>query len=118
MSDKYCYSTNQERYYGEYGSREEALEAARDDGGEGTIWTGLAVTPDPADWIGAEDIIEHIQCQDDFAGEHAEDWPGETVAQRNELTEAVIEVFNQWMDRHGLRPKFFNAVDIQEHKPE
>lgn len=67
-------------------------------------------SPDPAGYIDADLIIEHVKCQDDFSHEFAEDWPDESREQNDELTEIMRATFRQWLDRHGLNPTF-STVD-------
>lgn len=112
--ETYAYSLDEEMYHGGYGSPEEAAhECFECDDDAETCHVGRCVTPDPVDYLDAEILIDNIQCQDDFAGEWAENWPGEAKEQRDELTAEFKKVFAAWLDRHNLRPRFFNVVDVQ-----
>jgi len=44
-----------------------------------------------------------------LSGDHAEDWDMSTKEQRAELEREVRSVMAAWLDRHNLRPTFFNV---------
>lgn len=49
---------------------------------------------------------------------NADGWYRSTTAQREELEREVRAVMAAWLDRHDLRPKFWNADEIEEHLPQ
>lgn len=111
MGERWAYSRDGEFYRGDFADwREAALDALHDAAEGASVWVGQCEPPvDPEHYIDADFLIEHIACQDDFNGEWAEDWPGATQAQMDELTDSVRAVIAEWLDRHKLRPRFFTV---------
>lgn len=110
---KYSLSWDGETYYGEYETKQEAEQAGFDDDEyfkeRGWFWVGECVPPaQPEDLWNAEDWLEHVSCQDEYCAEWAEDWDQSTREQREELEREVRGVMAAWLDRHGLRPRFWN----------
>lgn len=106
---KYAYSTDRERYEGEFDSAEEAArEAFAEDEQREQVEVSVIELPLPPEhYVNAGCILEHILCQDDYNYPAAEDWPGETKEQRDELTEMLQKTVAQWLDKHSLRPTHF-----------
>lgn len=107
---KYAYSYNEENYQGDCDSREAAAaEAFAEDPEATVIWVGEVVPPpQPEGYWDAEDWIEHVAIQDEYATHWGEDWDGSTKEQRQELETEVRAVLAAWLDRHDMRPTFFN----------
>lgn len=79
------------------------------------FYLGRIVAPtQPEDRWSADDWLEHVSVQDDYSGEHAEDWDISTEEQREELETEVRKVMAAWLDRHGLRPDFWNVDEVEE----
>ena len=114
----YSYSTNQESYFGDFATREQALAEAINEAreyGHKKVWIGQSVPPtQPEDLWVAEDWLELVSCQDDYCLDCASDWDESTNAQREELESAVRTVMAEWLDRHKLRPKFFLVDNVEE----
>jgi hypothetical protein len=117
--EQWSYSRCGESYSGGFTSwREAALEAfhGTDDS---SVWVGRCEPPiDPESFIDADFLIEHIQVQDEYNHEWAEGWPGATQEQEDELTDAVRAVLAEWLDRHGLRPRFYTIPHGFQVTPE
>lgn len=106
---QYGFSLDEERYHGFHDSREEAVIAAFEyDPDAKECFTGEIEVPIPENCLSADTLIEDIQCQDEFSGEWAQDWPNNTEDQLKELEENLQKVFGEWLDKHDLRPKFYN----------
>lgn len=111
-------------FLGESDSREEAVLAwfsseqedlPRDKWLKLGCWVGEIRKPIcPSSFIHASNIIEHIQCQDEYSVDWAESWPGSSGEQEEELENELRQVFLAWMERHKLHPKFF-MVDAVEY---
>ncbi len=120
MNEKkeFCYSTDGENFHtlGEFATAREAAEAFfKDNAADETVEIAEPSPPsEPEDFIDADLIIEHVGCQDDYQCDAAEDWPGATVAQLDELTEELRKVFASWLHKHGLRPGFYTCRDAQK----
>lgn len=109
---QYTLSRDGERYYGRYATVQEALNEANSD----RCWIGIATPPpSPETMWHAEDWLEHVSVQDSYCGEWAEDWDESTKSQRDELEDEVRRVMAAWLDRHGLRPKFWTVTDSVEY---
>ena len=110
----YCYSHDEETFHGDFPTYEAAVEAGRSDAGDRPVFVGEAVPPtQPEDWWNAEDWLEHVSVQDEYSGDWAEDWDNSTKEQREELEREVRAVMAAWLDRHDLRPKFFNVSGVK-----
>lgn len=107
---KYSYSTDEEKYHGEFDRENEAIqEGAEMAGVGGAFWIGENTPPEPPEnRFDAADWLEEVSCRDDYSGEWAEDWDRSTKEQRTELEDQVRAVMSLWLDRHELRPTFFN----------
>lgn len=57
--------------------------------------------------------LEHVAGQDDYAGDHADGWDMSSQAQRDELDTQVQRVMEDWLDRHDLRPDFWNVTNAE-----
>lgn len=109
----FAISTDEENFTGTYGTIEEAIDEAANGYAYEKFWIGECVPPiQPEDLWSAEDWLEHVSVQDDYAGEWAEDWDGSTREQRKELEQTVRKVMAEWLDRHKLRPRHFNVVNV------
>jgi hypothetical protein len=107
---KYSFSRDEEHYQGEYDSVAEAMAEA--EGGE-SLWVGVNVSPPPPEhFFDLDDWIEKVCVQDEYSGHWAEGYlSNATKPQREELEVAVQKVIGEWLDRHDLRPKFWNVAD-------
>lgn len=79
--------------------------------GEPFYMARCELPPAPEGYFDAESWLETVSCQDDYMGDHAENWDNSTKEQRDELTKEVQAVMAAWLDRHNLRPTFWNAHD-------
>jgi hypothetical protein len=115
--DRYSYSHNEENYYGSYATREEAIAEASADLDKGDrFWTALNSPPtQPEAFWQAEDWLEHVSCQDEYGCDWSMDWESSTAEQRAELEAEVRPVMAAWLERHGLRPRFWSAEEVQMH---
>lgn len=114
---KYAYSLDQERYYGEFDSREDALVAGCDNADGGTVWTGeirLAVDMlnGASEIILAERIVESVDLMlmDDIS------WEEEIVElssdKQQELGKLVIDYLREHADWNA-----WGVIATQEHHP-
>lgn len=114
---KWCGSTCEESYYGEYKTPEEAEEAFPEEYGVEPgerFWIGRSAPFVPV--VGGGHIIDEIRDQAyEAAGEHAEDFL-DTVpkAAVEELSRELTEVVVRWMERHKEGPTFFRVVDVRK----
>lgn len=114
---KFAYSRDGETFSGDYDSLEEAVFEGLDGTEDSTIWAGECVSPtQPEDWWQAVDWLEHVSCQDEYCGDHADDWDGSTKAQREELESLVRPVLAAWLDRHNLRPLHYAITNVAQYE--
>jgi hypothetical protein len=112
----FSYAFDEQTFHGDFATREEAIAEAASEGGGDTFWTGENVpATQPEDWWVAEDWLEHVSCQDEYSGDHADGWDESTKEQRAELESLVRPILGEWLDRHSLRPSFFNVTNIKKH---
>ncbi len=116
--DRYSYSHNEETYFGDYDTREEALRQADAGPGE-TVWTGHQVDVRIGDFAPfATDLLE--QCRD-RAAERAgwdliEGWLNwVSAAAELALQERLKAVLEAWADEFAEQPTFFLIEDVQQH---
>jgi hypothetical protein len=113
----YSYSTDEELYCGEFATAELAVAEAADSQPDGhRFWVGENVRPtQPETMWHAEDWLELVSVQDEYSCEWTEGWDESTYAQRAELETAVRTLMAEWLDRHGLRPRFWNITKPQAY---
>ncbi len=112
----FSYSTNEENYFGNYATREEALADALAGESGSTIYIGENIPPiQPEVFWHASDWLEHVSCQDDYYSDFADDWDYSTKEQRAELESEVRQVMAKWLDKHKLRPRHYMVTNITEH---
>lgn len=108
---RYSFSTDEETYQGDFATAEEAHNEAASHVGVGArFWVGEQTKPRPEDYWRADDWLERLCDQDEFSAEWADDWDQSTPTQQEELNREVRAVLAAWLDRHNLRPKFFNII--------
>jgi len=120
VNKTYGYSLNGENYIGYFPTRSAALDASQSSGlVYQKTWTcEFEDPPQPETMWAADNWIEHVSIQDEYSGDHAEDWDHSTVDQKELLELAVKKVISDWLDEHDLRPKFHIAVKVQLHANE
>lgn len=121
----YAYSYDNERYFGEYDSVEDALRDAYHDCWSErcpTVYIGECYR-DYEPHFSAEYLLELLE-QDayDNCGECVEDWlwgvPREAV---NELDVSINNIIKTWLSKHGYEPTWFSvenevAYDYYDYK--
>ena len=111
MVGKWGHTTDEETYHGWFDTWQ---ESAREAGKPGeTVRVGQYRVPVTSGYIDADLVIEHITVQDDY-GDWAVDSFSTTDANLEELTEALRETFDQWVEKHGLQPQFGVVDSSQE----
>lgn len=121
---KYCWSTDEECYFGQLDSPEAAVDDAIDNGHcdleeASTVYVGECVPYDPRlNTTRSLDLIENAQdAAYDEAGECAGEWlcrlPSEVSS---ELSDRIEAVFRAWLREHDLWPKFYTVKNVKEHK--
>lgn len=112
--EEWSVSGDSERFDGAYSSKEEAIAEGRSMYPDRSFWIGRNSPPtQPEDLWEARDWLEHVSVQDDYAGEWAEDWDDSNDEQIAELEAEVRKVMAAWLDRHDLRPRFFNIDQME-----
>ncbi len=98
-------------YYGAEEYKQGALRAANPSVGE-RAYVGQYEAPAPPEhFVNADLLLDHILCQDDYAGDWAEDTLSPTEEQEEQLTHMLRLAFVLWMEEHGLRPTFGLVLD-------
>lgn len=117
MTDTFSYSMDQERYTGEFASRDAAeVEALSESGPGKQFWTGRNI-PAVMHYPDATWAIEYMQEQAwEDAGEISETFLDDvSKEQTKELNDALAATIDAWMARHGLAPSYFTVEDVQTH---
>jgi hypothetical protein len=111
---KYCYSTDEEEYYGEFDSREEALAEARNCKDEGMVWTGV-VKP----------AVDYLRKWHKSTGERIAEALDENLADYISGDEAIFDLapekceelgklITDFIEQHAVFNRW-GVGDIQEH---
>ncbi len=114
----FCYSTDGEGFHGRYETRDKAIEEAISHTEERDMfWIGETVAPTPPEqYWSAEDWLELVSQQDDYAGEWAEDWDCSTDKQQQELEDLVRPIMAAWLQRHKLLPTHYGVENMVKHQ--
>lgn len=121
MEPRYCYSTDEETYHGDFATRDEAAEFAfkECEADQETVWTAeiekphfTACLPDGDDL--AEQAIERMN---ERAREHWEDsdWPDVDKGDEAKLAEALDAAVKAWADQHLPAVDFFTCENVKPH---
>lgn len=117
MSDKKCYSTNNEDFT--YDELDDAIRYAIDDesinvGDVVTVYEGDAVPWKAGDFTGF--TLDHISnAAYDEGGEYADDYlEGVTKEQEADLDKRIADAVNQWADDYALQPNFYQVKNVKE----
>ena len=111
MSEKWAISTDGESYHHQFDTVEDAIAEGKHHGGR--FYVGKCVAPEPPEnlfdrWSVDRWIDSEVREHDDYSGEWAADAIPATREQQNELAEQIRPVIAAWLDRHKLRPTFWN----------
>lgn len=84
-----------------------------------TVYIGEAVPFVPSEHLNVDVLMDDLEQQAyEFAGEVAEDWHAyaykETEANR-ELSEAIGEIVDKWLKKHGRYPGFCQIANVAEY---
>lgn len=118
-TDIYAYSFDRKKWYGDYMSREEALDAAisvvqsKEELG---VYTGIGIIYKPT--IDTKDVLELVGLQAELdTGLDLHEWfnnvtPEELAMLGNELEKTL----NNWLEKTGQKPAFYKeVVSVQVH---
>jgi hypothetical protein len=118
---KYSHSTDGEYFQGSFESRAEAAaeafgELSFEGCKDGRVWTAQNV--EPFRLVAADLLIENIQASTtEEAGDWAEDYlTSVSKGALFDLQTNLQNLWDQWEEKHGLKPDWWNAEDVIEHK--
>lgn len=128
MSDdpiRYCYSTDEERYQGDFATREEAADAAfiecdeEDREGQEIVWTAVATKPQTEMLLPDGDdlatlVIERMQERASEIWDEAE-WPDTDRDDERDLGRRLLEAVKAWAAERVDAPTFWECHKIQAH---
>ena len=115
-TDIWCISTNGEDFFdNSYSSREEAIEAVKEDYGAGYVGRCVRVKFDERDITYDETGYYLEQALYDEIGEAADDWEM-TYEQEKELSKILAKDVIKYIDEHNLQPNFYKVINIEEVK--
>lgn len=119
----YSYSLDRVRFYGKFETREQALEEARLDEPEGSVWTARNVAPDYRRFFpGADLIIELMEgatADDEHGGLAVEDTPWlEGVSKEEEefLRVLLHGALSFWVESLNKKPSWFVVEEVWVHE--
>ena len=115
-TDIWCISTNGENFFGDdYSSREEAIEAVKEDYGAGYVGRCVSIKFDERDITYDETGYYLGQTLYDEAGDAADDWEM-TDEQEIELSKILAKDVIKYINEHNLQPNCYKVVGIEEVK--
>lgn len=122
IAGKWGYSTDRERYYGSFDTREEAIEEARACEPDSGFFTAQFEDGPYSPSICADHIIDNL-LDDAYSeiGEPAEDWlRGVTKEEKSNLELRLNNALADWMNDTGHNPRYFTVKTEteQEHAKE
>lgn len=117
------YSFDEEVFYGNCETREEALEEGMEEYHEyGTIYTGRLVEYRASEFVPPVD-----RMLDDMADNACERVGDEVVDVwlfnlppdvKRELADSIKRLVDEWATKHNLHPRFHGVEDVQAHESE
>ena len=115
-TDIWCISTNGENFfdYG-YSSREEAIEAVKEDYGAGYVGRCARIKFDERDITYDETGYYLGQTLYDEAGDAADDWEM-TYEQEIELSKILAKDVIKYINEHNLQPNCYTVINVEEVK--
>ena len=112
---KYCYSTDEVTFSGDFDSREEALYEGR------ALYPGVDIfTAECVPFVASLDahwIIDQLNCEaTDHAGEAGEEWLSFVPkSERQELEKELNKALNKWMKKTKNEPHFYGVGTVEKH---
>ena len=115
-TDIWCISTNGENFFGDdYSSREEAIEAVKEDYGSGYVGRCARIKFDERDITYDETGYYLGQTLYDEAGDAADDWEM-TYEQEIELSKILAKDVIKYINEHNLQPNCYKVINVEEVK--
>lgn len=107
---KWAYSFDEENYSSSvFASRAEVVAELQDC--DRAVWIGQCKPVDPPELFftswSVEEWLKSVLEQDEYSIEAAEGSLNATRDQTTELAEEIRPIISAWLDRHGLRPRFY-----------
>lgn len=126
MPGRYSYSLDDERYDGQFETRDEAESEGRywaENDGRARFYTARCKWQEAGDYVvnGSSLIEWMLDNAYETAGEAVENWEmpeDESDPAVADLTRRLRELVNAWATEHGMHPGFWVAADVQEHRVE
>lgn len=116
----YSYSFNEENFYGEFDSIEEAIAEAKEDccGDEFEVFIGENGEFKPS--VDGERCMDMLREQAaDECGECSDNYLYEIPkGAEKELTDVLTEAFNKWAKKHGQEPNFYPVNNVKKYSLE
>ncbi len=114
---EYSWSTDEENYQDNFDTPEAAAAegfAQNEEEENLRIFVGENETPDPAGYIDADLVLEHITEQEEFCIEVAAGWT-QSKTEKDDLTARLRKSFTDWMDEHKQHPSFWTVKNVEEY---
>ena len=113
-TDIWCISTNGENFFGgDYSSREEAIEAVKEDYGVGYVGRCVRLKFDERDITYDETSYYLVERLIDEVGEAADNW-GMTYEQEIELSKILAKDVIKYINEHNLQPNCYKVINVEE----
>ena len=112
-TDIWSISTNGENFFDDYSSREEAIEAVKEEYEEGYVgrcvrleFEEIDIDYDETGYYLGENLYDEV-------GDAAENWEM-TYEQEKELSAILAKAVINYINEHNLQPTCYKVVDIEE----
>ena len=113
---KYCWSTNEETYYGEFDTIEQAIEGARDENEDEVkgCWIAEVSRPEfPLEIDGQRMIDEYFERWYELHSEWHERQFNETAEQVQDLERRIETAWKEWREANGIKTHGYNAENAK-----
>jgi len=110
---KYSYSTNEENFYGQYETIEEAIKHGLDDNPDSdSIYIGSNCNHTAHEFISVSNILDDIsEAAGDECGESAEDWL-EIIHNDNLKKRELAKLIGDWIEANDP-VTFYSVADVK-----
>ena len=107
----YCYSNNEENFYGDYATPEAAAMDGMGVRKTAEVWVGEQRAPDMSCPIDGDDLIYSLTETEDFAIEAAENFDVSNAA-RIDLTARLNAMWDAWVKENNITPDFYRVDNV------
>lgn len=104
----WSYSIDGDCYYGNFATREEAIQEAKAVYQNGSFYIGECEKPElDGGFLDGMSVLEQLADSEDFMIDAAADWFEKVDKHSDSLGEMLRAAFHRWLEQNQLQPDFF-----------